>query len=166
MGFIAPTPLTNPTLTYDPTPTYLLSAAADSKASFQLSPIGQPKFGIRLGMAQGDTASFFGGIDYEIPIQVVVHIVGIRLDADYWANTRNTARGGDSFAADAIFGPSSSYVGAGLDWASRIGHASGPDGPGIKLLTGAQFLPVIGYELDLIVASKGVEGAVMATFHF
>jgi hypothetical protein len=132
----------------------------------QLNPIGQPKFGVRLGIAQGDTLSYFGGIDYEIPIQLVVHVISIRLDADAWINTIHTSRGGDSFSADATFGPNAGYVGAGIAWTSRFGHASGPSGPGIKLLTGSQFLPVVGYELDLIVANKGVEGAAMVTFHF
>jgi len=166
MGLIAPVPVNLPELSYRDEPVVSITAPAAAKAALQLNPIGKPEFGIRLGVAQGDTLSYFAGIDYSIPIQVVVHIISIRLDADYWANTRATGRGGDSFSADAIFGPMSSYVGAGLAYTSRIGHASGPSGPGIKLITGSQFIPVIGYEIDLIVADKGIEGAVMATFHF
>ncbi|HWD39527.1 MAG TPA: hypothetical protein VG944_11810 [Fimbriimonas sp.] len=145
--------------------------APSAPAALQVpSPIGQPQFGVRLGLAQSDSLCYFGGINYEIPISLGIHIVSLRVDGDVWQHVSSgsggSSAGGVAVAADAIFGPGSSYVGAGLAYAARYGGASGPTGPALKLLTGSQFIASLGYEISVIVASKGAVGAVMATWHF
>jgi hypothetical protein len=117
-------------------------------------------------LAESDRLSYFGGLSYEVPVSLGIHLVSVRGDADIWEHFSNPSGGGTAFSVNATFGPNSGYFGAGVAWTARINHASGPEGPGIKLIAGSQPIPVIGYEFDAIVADRGVMGAVMATLHF
>ena len=94
--------------------------------------------------------------------------MSVRGDFDLWQHINTSSAGsggGTDFAVDAIFGPSSSYFGAGLAIASRFDGASGPSGLGIKVLTGARFASIVGYELDAIISQKGAMAAAVITLH-
>ena len=130
------------------------------------SPIGQPFFSFRVGAAESDKLSYYGGISYSIPLSAGVHLMSIRGDADIWEHFSGQSGGGTALGVNAIFGPNSGYFGAGIAYSARINHASGPEGPGVKILFGSQPIPIFGYEADVIVADRGVVGALMATFHF
>lgn len=141
--------------------------ATDSKETLSYllpSPVGGSTIGARLGVAASDTTDLFAGLNYETPISLGVHLVSIRGDGDLWRATTGKSRGGAALAADAIFGPSSSYQGAGIAYAARYGHASGPAGVGLKVLMGSQILPVVGYEISATLTGKGSMIAAMATF--
>jgi hypothetical protein len=132
------------------------------------SPVGEPKFGLRLGFSEAETPSYFGGIDLTVPVSTGVRLFALRADADYWRHTNSSHgknAGGDALSICGLLGPSSSYFGVGLTDASRYGGASGPQGAGLKLLFGSRILPVVGYELEAITTSKGSMAAAMATFH-
>jgi hypothetical protein len=152
-----------PALVYTPS-SETLNYEAPARQS--LSPVGQASFLLRLGVAESDRLSYFGGISYEIPISLGVHLVSVRIDGDIWEHFSSPSGGGTALSANALFGPNSGYLGAGLAYTARINHASGPEGPGIKLIAGAQPIPVLGYEFSAIVADRGVMGAVMATLRF
>ena len=142
-----------------------LSASAAHKA-FQIpSPIGQPTFGVRVGLAQADAAAYFGGLDVSIPLNTGIRLISFRADGDVWKDISGRSRGGTAVSACALFGPKASYFGGGLTYASRYGGASGPSGAGIKLIYGSQLLLAIGYELNFITTSKGSVAAIMVGFH-
>jgi hypothetical protein len=163
MLFLADLPVNAPLLTY-----HLNDSPKIEYAQSIPSPVGQPKFGLRVGFAEADTTAFFGGVDLTVPISAGVRLFAIRGDIDYWldTNTNGGSRGGDDFAALAVLGPSTSYFGVGPSYASRYGGASGPSGAAVKVVYGSQLLSVVGYEADLILGQKGQMGAIMATFHF
>lgn len=166
MLFLSDLPANAPLLTYDlnNSPRIEFAAAAPALPS----PVGEPKFGVRLGLAEADTTAYFAGIDLKVPISAGVQLFAIRGDVDYWLDTNTSGgdRGGDAFSALAILGPNSGYFGVGPSYASRYGGASGPSGAGVKLAFGSQLLSVVGYEADVIFSQKGQMAAIMATFHF
>jgi hypothetical protein len=149
------------------TPLTLTANAALAKTRLQIpSPIGQPSFSLRLGAAESDKLSYFGGLSYEVPISLGIHLLSFRADGDIWEHFSGRSGGGTALSANVIVGPNSAYYGAGIAYSARVSHASGPSGPGIKLIAGSQPIPILGYEFDAIVADRGVMGAAMITFHF
>jgi hypothetical protein len=158
--------LSMPVNANDLTLTYLNS---DKAAAFapSLSPIGQPYFGLRLGIAEADRNAYIGGLDLTVPVSAGVRLFAIRGDVDYWIDGGSgKTRGGDAFSVLGILGPTSSYYGAGIGYASRYGWASGPSGEALKVVYGSKFLPIVGYELSGLLSTKGAMGAAMITLHF
>ncbi len=169
MPIVPVAPLNSNPASFDSIAIPVLSMNA-GKAQLGLpSPVGQPKFGLRLGYAQADTSSFLAGIDLTVPLSVGVRLFAIRGDADYWRHTgssHGSNAGGEALSLCGIFGPTAGYFGAGVTDASRYGGASGPSGAGFKFLFGSQLLSMVGYEINVITTSKGSMAAAMATLHF